>query len=36
VGMGAAVLSNVPDGETWVGVPAHEIDGDGFRIGRMS
>ncbi|MEO8283221.1 MAG: NeuD/PglB/VioB family sugar acetyltransferase, partial [Pseudarthrobacter sp.] len=22
VGMGAAVLSNVPDGETWVGVPA--------------
>jgi sugar O-acyltransferase (sialic acid O-acetyltransferase NeuD family) len=26
VGMGAAVLSNVPDEETWVGVPAHEID----------
>ncbi|HEY9357569.1 MAG TPA: acetyltransferase [Arthrobacter sp.] len=26
VGMGAAVLSNVPDGETWVGVPAHPID----------
>ena len=26
VGMGAAVLSNVPDGETWVGVPAHAID----------
>ena len=36
VGMGAAVLSNVPDGQTWVGVPAHEIDGDGFRIGGMS
>ena len=30
VGMGAAVLSNVPDGETWVGVPAHEIDRDSF------
>ena len=26
VGMGAAVLSNVPDGETWVGVPAHPIE----------
>lgn len=26
VGMGAAVLSNVPDEETWVGVPAHEIE----------
>jgi serine acetyltransferase len=26
VGMGAAVLSNVPDGETWVGVPARAID----------
>lgn len=26
VGMGAAVLSNIPDGETWIGVPAHEID----------
>ncbi|MCP8999951.1 acetyltransferase [Pseudarthrobacter sp. RMG13] len=26
VGNGAAVLSNVPDGETWVGVPAHPID----------
>lgn len=26
VGMGAAVLSNVPDGETWVGVPAHPIN----------
>ncbi|WP_426989086.1 NeuD/PglB/VioB family sugar acetyltransferase [Pseudarthrobacter sp. Y6] len=25
VGMGVAVLSNVPDGETWVGVPAHPI-----------
>lgn len=30
IGMGAAVLSNVPDGETWVGVPAHEIDHGGF------
>ena len=30
VGMGAAVLSNVPDGETWVGVPAREIDKDSF------
>ncbi|HBH57181.1 MAG TPA: acetyltransferase, partial [Arthrobacter bacterium] len=26
VGMGAAVLSNVPDGETGVGVPGHPID----------
>ena len=26
VGMGAAVLSNVPDGETWVCMPAHAID----------
>jgi UDP-3-O-[3-hydroxymyristoyl] glucosamine N-acyltransferase len=34
VGMGAAVLSNVPDGETWVGVPAHEIDYDGFQFRR--
>jgi sugar O-acyltransferase (sialic acid O-acetyltransferase NeuD family) len=25
VGMGAAVLSNVPDGETWVGVPARPV-----------
>jgi sugar O-acyltransferase (sialic acid O-acetyltransferase NeuD family) len=25
VGMGAAVLEDVPDGETWVGVPAHPI-----------
>ena len=33
VGMGAAVLSNVPDGETWVGVPAHEIDRDAFGFG---
>ncbi len=33
VGMGAAVLSNVPDGETWVGVPAHEIDRETFRNG---
>ena len=33
VGMGAAVLSNVPDGETWVGVPAHEIDREAFCIG---
>lgn len=30
VGMGAAVLSNVPDGETWVGVPAHEIAREPF------
>lgn len=29
VGMGAAVLSNVPDGETWVGVPAHPIEDRG-------
>ncbi|MET1086451.1 MAG: acetyltransferase [Arthrobacter sp.] len=27
VGMGAAVMSNVPEGETWVGVPAHAVDG---------
>jgi sugar O-acyltransferase (sialic acid O-acetyltransferase NeuD family) len=33
VGMGAAVLSNVPDGETWVGVPAHEIERDSFHFG---
>ena len=33
VGMGAAVLSNVPDGETWVGVPAREIDGEAFGHG---
>jgi sugar O-acyltransferase (sialic acid O-acetyltransferase NeuD family) len=33
VGMGAAVLSNVPDGETWVGVPAHEIDREVFHFG---
>ena len=30
VGMGAAVLSNVPDGETWVGVPAHVVARSGF------
>jgi sugar O-acyltransferase (sialic acid O-acetyltransferase NeuD family) len=30
VGMGAAVLSNVPEGETWVGVPAHTVDRRGF------
>ncbi|WP_255769394.1 acetyltransferase [Pseudarthrobacter sulfonivorans] len=33
VGMGAAVLSNVPDGETWVGVPAHEIEREAFGYG---
>jgi sugar O-acyltransferase (sialic acid O-acetyltransferase NeuD family) len=33
VGMGAAVLSNVPDGETWVGVPGHPIDREAFCIG---
>ncbi|CRK60330.1 Acetyltransferase [Alloactinosynnema sp. L-07] len=26
IGMGAAVLSDVPDGETWVGVPAKRLD----------
>lgn len=26
VGMGAAVLGDVPDGETWVGVPARPVD----------
>lgn len=25
IGMGAAVLGDVPDGETWVGVPAHPV-----------
>lgn len=30
VGMGAAVLSNVPEGETWVGVPAQVVDNGGF------
>ncbi|MET3720182.1 MULTISPECIES: acetyltransferase [unclassified Arthrobacter] len=34
VGMGAAVLSNVPDGETWVGVPARQIDREPFRFER--
>lgn len=34
VGMGAAVLSNVPDGETWVGVPAHEIERESFQLGK--
>ncbi|QCB96086.1 acetyltransferase [Arthrobacter sp. PAMC25564] len=29
VGMGAAVLSDVPDGETWVGVPAHQLNHGG-------
>lgn len=33
VGMCGAVLSNVPDGETWVGVPAHEIDQNAFSYG---
>ncbi|WP_306636833.1 NeuD/PglB/VioB family sugar acetyltransferase [Pseudarthrobacter siccitolerans] len=33
VGMGAAVLSNVPNGETWVGVPAQEIDRPAFTFG---
>lgn len=30
IGMGAAVLGDVPDGETWVGVPAHPVDHDAF------
>jgi sugar O-acyltransferase (sialic acid O-acetyltransferase NeuD family) len=34
VGMGAAVLSNVPDGETWVGVPARGIDHEPSRYGQ--
>jgi acetyltransferase-like isoleucine patch superfamily enzyme len=34
VGMGAAVLSNVPDGETWGGVPARKIDREAFRFDR--
>lgn len=33
VGMGAAVLSNVPEGETWVGVPAHAIERGPFGWG---
>lgn len=33
VGMGAAVLSNVPDGETWVCMPAHAIDGGSSCVG---
>jgi sugar O-acyltransferase (sialic acid O-acetyltransferase NeuD family) len=28
VGMGAAVLGDVPDGETWAGVPARELRSD--------
>ncbi|MFQ4147830.1 acetyltransferase [Arthrobacter sp. LAPM80] len=41
VGMGAAVVHNVPDGETWVGVPARslerheEIDVANLEVGRM-
>jgi sugar O-acyltransferase (sialic acid O-acetyltransferase NeuD family) len=31
IGMGAAVLSNVSEGETWVGVPARPIDRGQFR-----
>lgn len=34
IGVGAGVLSNVPDGETWVGVPAREIDHGTFSYGR--
>jgi sugar O-acyltransferase (sialic acid O-acetyltransferase NeuD family) len=30
VGMGAAVLNDVPEGETWVGVPAHAVGRGGF------
>ncbi|UUL76829.1 acetyltransferase [Pseudarthrobacter sp. Fe7] len=30
VGMGAAVLGNVPAGQTWVGVPARQADGGLF------
>jgi sugar O-acyltransferase (sialic acid O-acetyltransferase NeuD family) len=26
IGMGAVVLNNVPDGQTWVGVPAADLD----------
>lgn len=33
VGMGAAVLRNVPDGETWAGVPARGIDHEDFPYG---
>jgi len=35
VGMGAAVLSNVPEGRTWIGVPAHELDQDGQGLGGL-
>jgi sugar O-acyltransferase (sialic acid O-acetyltransferase NeuD family) len=31
VGMGSAVITDVPDGETWVGTPAHPLRGSGFR-----
>lgn len=36
IGMGAAVLSNVPDGETWIGVPARNIDRHRMRFGSRS
>jgi sugar O-acyltransferase (sialic acid O-acetyltransferase NeuD family) len=36
VGMGAAVMSNIPDGETWGGVPAHKIEREIFNLGRNS
>lgn len=35
IGTGSAVLSNVPDGETWVGVPAHAIDDGPYNFGRF-
>lgn len=34
VGMGAAVLSDVPRGETWVGVPAREIGREDIQFDR--
>lgn len=35
IGIGAAVLSHVPDGETWAGVPAREVNHELIQHGRV-